>query len=441
MNVFVAPSKIAGSISAPVSKSMFQRAVAAALLSEGESQIIAGPISRDGEVALQVAEALGATIQRPTASAPGNHFRIAGGWPKILATSGELCLGESGLSFRMFAPIAALGSQPFRLSAQGSLLGRPVDMLEEPLRQLGASIASTKGLAPVHLQGPLRGGNIELDASSSSQFLTGLLMALPCCPQDSLIHTKNLKSRPYIDMTLELLAAFGIHIEREGYELFRIPGGQSYQACQYQVEGDYSGAAFLFAAASSAGVASSAGAASYAGEPALTVHNLKPQSAQGDRAFLDALKQAGTAFSWEANALSIWPAALKPFSFDATDCPDLFPPLAALAAACPGTSHLTGVSRLKHKESNRGLTIQSEFKKIGVQIEIDGDIMHVYGGRPIKGGRGSSHNDHRIAMALALLGLISQEGVYIDDAQAIDKSYPGFFDDIQALGAKISKAK
>jgi len=407
-------SDIRGKISAPPSKSIAQRAVIAALLAKGRTTLLNFGKSADCLTALQMAKSLGAELHRYT-----QKVRIDGG---LDYKTYVLNCGESGLAVRAFAPVAALLDHPVRLIGKGSLLKRPVDMIEEALLQLKASCISNDGVLPLTLCGPLRGGRAQIDGSISSQLLTGLLMALPLCEEDSELTVCGLQSRPYIDLTIDLLHSFGITVTHLQYEKFTIPGGQQYQPCTYNIEGDWSGAAMLLVAGAIRGE--------------ITVTNLNPLSQQADRRILEALTLAGAKIEAGSNQVYAARDKIMAFEFDATHCPDLFPPLVALAACCAGVSKIKGAERLKHKESNRAIVLQQELAKLGVNIVIDGDFMLVSATK-IEGGVVDSHQDHRIAMTAAVLGTVSSEPVKISGWQCVTKSYPEFFNDLAAVGGKV----
>jgi 3-phosphoshikimate 1-carboxyvinyltransferase len=247
-------------------------------------------------------------------------------------------------------------------------------------------------------------------------------MALPLCPQDSVLTVANLKSKPYLSMTRSLLKEFGIIIHHDGeLRRFEIPGKQAYHPRTYRVEGDWSGGAFPLVAGAIAG--------------RVKVRGLSDKSLQADRAILEALEKSGARVRSEGNAVTVEQSRLEAFEFDATDCPDLFPPLVALACHCKGRSVIQGTERLRHKESDRALALVREFRKMGAHIRVQGGTMEVTGGR-LKGGEVCSHNDHRIAMACAVAGLGSEKGVAIREWACVAKSYPQFFDDLEALRRK-----
>jgi 3-phosphoshikimate 1-carboxyvinyltransferase len=414
MERIIVPSKLKGEVNAPASKSMTQRAIAAALLAGGESTIINPSYCDDCLAAMSIAVGLGAKVEPGT-----DKMKITG---SSELKEKKLNCGESGLAIRMFSPVAALYKTELTITGTGSLKNRPMSMIEEALKQLGVKCESEKGFLPLTIKGPLKGGTCEIDGSVSSQLLTGLLMALPLAGKDSVVNVNNLKSRPYIDMTLQVLEKFGIKIKNDNYNQFIIPGKQKFKPCSFQVESDWSGGAFLLVAGAINGD--------------IIVKGLHADSRQSDKAILSALDKAGARMSISENSVAIRKSPLKSFEFDATESPDLFPPLASLAAYCKGTSGIKGVSRLIYKESNRALTLAEEFGKLNIKIEISGDYMLVTGSE-VKGAHLSSHDDHRIAMAAAVAGLGASDNVFIKDSQSVSKSYPGFFDDLRRIGASI----
>jgi 3-phosphoshikimate 1-carboxyvinyltransferase len=420
--VSIQPSVIKGEIIAPASKSSMQRACAAALVRKGKSIISNPGTSNDDKAALSIIKNLGADWEFEdgvlTIESEG-----------VKPVTSEINCGESGLSIRMFSPIVALSDQQITINGGGSLATRPMDFFDEVLPQLRVEIDSKDGKLPLKIKGPLRPENITIDGSLSSQFLTGLLMAYAVSDAGGKsITVRNLKSKPYIDLTLKVMEDFGLNVPiNRNYESFYF-AAQSNEATNktinYTVEGDWSGGAFLLVAGAIAGE--------------ITIKGLDVFSTQADKAILQALISSEAKISIEEKQIVIGPAKLKAFHFDATDCPDLFPPLVALAAYCEGTTVIEGVTRLAHKESNRGLTLQEEFKKMGVEIELQNDIMLVKGNSIVKGATTHSHRDHRIAMACAVAGLKGDGETIIEEAEAISKSYPDFYEHIKSLGASVS---
>ncbi len=411
MKTTIHKGHIAGSITAPASKSYAQRAVAAALLAGGETTLTHLDLCNDTRAALDVARRLGASV-----SHEGTTYTIRGGLNPV---STKLNIGESGLATRLFTPIASLCHMPITINGEGSILRRPIEMMEEPLQALGVEVISNGGYLPISVKGPMRGGEIHVDGSLSSQFITGLLMALPLSPNDTVLHVENLKSRPYVDMTIDLAARFGVAIEHNNYEQFYIAGGQHYTPCTYNIEGDWSGASCLLVAGATAG--------------SITIRNLNHISLQADLAIIEALARAGAEIITTNSSVTVHGGPLHAFEFDATDCPDLFPALAALASSCEGTSVLTGTQRLTYKESNRAETIAEVFGRLGIGVDLsEENTMRITGG-PVSSAVVDSHNDHRIAMAAAVAALSSDDSVVIEGADAADKSYPNFWNDLDTL--------
>jgi 3-phosphoshikimate 1-carboxyvinyltransferase len=414
MERYVEPSEIRGNIKAPASKSMTQRAIAAALLADGQSIIHNPSYCDDSLAAMSIAVGLGARVEPQV-----NELKING---SAILKEPKLNCGESGLAIRMFSPIAALYPVEITIVGANSLKKRPMFMIEEALSQLGVKCTSSGGFLPLTIKGPMVGGHCEINGSVSSQLLTGLLMALPLATKDSEVKVNNLKSKPYIDMTIQILKSFGITVENTGYSLFRISGNQKYIPHIYTVEGDWSGGAFLLVAGAINGQVS--------------VSGLRTDSMQSDRSIIKALEKAGAQMIISENQIEISKSELKAFEFDATESPDLFPPLVALASYSDGVSAIKGVSRLIYKESDRAKALKEEFGKMKIKIEINNDLMFVTGGRP-QGARVESHDDHRIAMAIAVSSLGAAGKVIIRDSQCVAKSYPGFFDDLRHLGAVV----
>ncbi|MFT3824582.1 MAG: 3-phosphoshikimate 1-carboxyvinyltransferase [Chitinophagaceae bacterium] len=424
MIVTVQPSTIKGVIQSPASKSSMQRACAVALLANGTSIIRNPGHSNDDLAAQSVITALGATI----AQQADGSLAINGNGVK--PAQDKVNCGESGLGIRMLAPIIAVAHQAITIEGKGSLLNRPMDFFDEVLPQLGIVVTSNHGKLPLTVKGPLKPADIEIDGSLSSQFLTGLLIAYAAAgAQGVSIKVNNLTSKPYIDLTLAVMKHFGVEVENRNYEAFHFPvKAQQFKATTYTVEGDWSGAAFLLVTGAIAGD--------------ITVKGLDVFSTQADKAILQAIMSSGARISVQAEQIEIGPVqTLKPFQFDATECPDLFPPLVALAAYCDGMTVIQGAKRLTHKESNRALTLQEEFGKMGIKIDLQDDLMIVHGGTGVHGATVHSHHDHRIAMACAVAGLKATGATTIEEAQAISKSYPDFYEHIQLLGALVETHK
>ncbi len=411
----VLPSDIGGTLVAPPSKSVMLRVLAASLLGEGLAARITNPsFCEDSMAGLRVIETLGAEVERVS-----GEVIVRGG---LRPRGTVLDCGESGLCLRMFAAVAALTGGEFTLTGRGSLLARPAAGVETTLASLGARCRTRDGHPPLVIRGPLRGGEATVDGRVSSQHLSGLLLALPAAERDSTLHVRDLASRPYVDLTLSLLARFGVRVERDGYSRFHLAGGQRHRVGDFRIEGDWSAAAFLLVAGAVGG--------------RLRVTGLDPASLQADRRVLDALHEAGAGVAEHPDGAEAARGRLRGFRFDATDSPDLFPPLAALACHCEGTTVLRGVNRLRHKESDRAAALAREFSGLGIRVETQGDDLAITGG-PVRGGRAESHGDHRVAMAVAVAAVAARGPVRIEGAEHVGKSYPRFFADLAAAGGRV----
>lgn len=422
MKVSIQSTVLKGVIQAPASKSSMQRACAAALVAKGISEIHNPGHSNDDKAAMDIISRLGAKLEEQATDLL--RFNSEG----IHPVASFIDCGESGLSIRMFTPLVALSDKEITIKGSGSLVTRPMDFFDEILPQLGVKVKTQGGRLPLVIQGPLKPATISVDGSLSSQFLTGLLLAYAAAGASNVsIHVNDLKSRPYIDLTLDVMKRFGLKTpENRDYKEFYFDDSVAVAEAihHYTVEGDWSGGAFLLVAGAIAGP--------------ITVRGLDIASTQADKAIVQALMQANAGIAIDAKEIQLHPSALSAFEFDATDCPDLFPPLVALAAYCKGVTRIKGVSRLAHKESDRGLTLQEEFGKMGVVIHLDGDLMRIEGGKGLKGAVVSSRHDHRIAMACAVAALKATGETSIEHAEAVNKSYPDFYNDLRALGAAVS---
>lgn len=416
MKRLVRSSAVSGTVRAPASKSIAQRVIALAAMANGQSEILNVGSSADCLAAIGVCADLGAKI---------------GGDSELLTVEGGLKLpiaplncGESGLGIRMFSAIAATLNGRVTLVGQGTLKNRPMQIVADALTQQGVECSTASGFLPIQVKGPARGGLVRVDGSLSSQVLSGLLVAAPMASADVTILATNLKSSPYVQLTIDAMRSFGVDVESIGNAEFRVKAGQPYRASRYHVEGDWSGAAFMLVAGAIAGT--------------VEVTSLNPRSTQPDRAIVTALMRSGAHIAAGTNSVFAERATLTGFEFDATHCPDLFPPLVALAAHCQGKTRILGANRLKAKESDRAATLTEEFAKLGINIEVQGNLVVIQGGR-VKSGRVQSHGDHRVAMACSVAALHGNCEVEVDDAEVVQKSYPDFYADLENLtGNKLT---
>lgn len=413
MNKTINPAQIAGEVRLPCSKSYAQRALAASLLCEGETTLSNIELCDDTRYAMDVITGLGAQIRQTN----NTEYTIKGGLNPIADT---INTGESGLATRLFTPIAALYDKSITITGKGTMMRRPIGMMIDPLRNLGVQVA-TDGYLPITVKGPLTGGETTVDAHVSSQFLTGLLMSLPLAQQDTILQVEQPNSLPYLAVTVDLASKFRIRMEHNGFKEFFIPGGQHYAPAKLHIEGDWSCAAFMLVAGAIAGE--------------VTARAMNTLSLQADIAIIEALTKAGAVIITTPNEITVRYRELNGFDFDATQRPDLFPILAVLGANCEGTTRIRGVNRLQYKESNRAEAIYTEFSKLGMRVEFDEDIMVIHGSQ-LSGGTVDSCSDHRIAMAAAIAALTATGPVTITNAQAVTKSYPRFWEDLETLRVK-----
>ena len=413
MKKVIQPGKRFGTIAIPSSKSDGQRALLAAALAKGESKLINLGESKDELAMLSTIKQLGAKTKRTDKTT----LSVIG--IKQFPKEAEINMGESGLGIRLMTSVCAANEGVFMIYGKGSLETRPLTFFEETLPKFNAKISSNNGLIPLEIEGPMHGSEVEMDGSQSSQYISGMMMALPLLKEESRIHVSNLNSLPYLQMTLDTLNKFGIEILQKNYEDFIVRGKQNYIPTTYTIESDWSSASYWL-------VASALGYN-------IKLTGLSMTSLQADKLILDAFEAANCIVEYKDKKIRVNGRNRKPFKFDATHCPDLFPALATFAALSDGKSEIKGVSRLTHKESNRGIVLQEEFANIGVIIILDGDIMHIHGKTSIEGGKVSSHNDHRIAMCFAIAGLFADDQIEISGSEAVSKSYPRFWDDLEKL--------
>ena len=436
----------------PVSKSFAQRAIIAAALADGTSHLRGYTPCGDNEAALQVARNLGAEVD-----VNGNVVTIKG----ISAQSGilnlpELHVGESGLLTRMLIPLMAqLSSGAVKFTGEKTLLGRPLTGAKEIMDAFEATVTSSEVTVipseveessaivrvPLTVKGPLKAGRAEISGKHGSQLISGLLMALPFAEKNSSLVVREPKSIPYMFITLEVLKKFGIKIGNDmlgGPDflasdgdwslctemVFKVKGGQKYKATDIDLEGDWSAAANFLVAGAIFGKTE--------------IQGLDTTSLQADLSIMDILMDAGASLSQldgDRGNITVQRAPLKAFRVDASNCPDLFPIISVLAAFCQGTSRLAGVARLANKESDRAKAILEMMEQMGVQACVEGDEMvieghslaqRLLGDCLLKGGRYTSHHDHRMVMALKVASIGADGPIVIDDEQCVAKSFQQF---------------
>jgi 3-phosphoshikimate 1-carboxyvinyltransferase len=392
------------------SKSHLQRALALSLLANDESILIGCDQSRDVEACKQILRDLGCKIEG------ANTLNIT---PPSLTNleQVEISVGESGLALRMFSSIAKLFAKTVIIHAEGSLLSRPVDSLVESIHKTGIIVKQATSNFPLVLSGEMSTKEIHVDGSFSSQILSGLLISAPLLPHSTTIFVDNLTSKPYIDLTLEVMRDFGVKILNENYERFEIKGNQEYIGRDYQIEGDWSGATNHIVGAAISG--------------RVQLTRLQENSKQADRIILSIIQEYGAHVEWVNGDLIITKAEIrKPITVDLTDNPDLFPILSILACSASGTSSFTGTKRLIHKESNRLETVMELLNVFGVEYTLSENQIDIHGTGKIFGGKINCYNDHRIAMAATVAACFSKIPIELDNPECVKKSYPTFFNDL-----------
>ena len=408
----IQPSRLQGSVTVPPSKSMAHRALLCAGLAAGTTQIQGILPSQDMEATCRALTALGASIARQ-----GSLARVQGVAGRPKAPQGPVDCGESGSTLRFLIPAFALASAPARLTGRGRLPQRPLGPYGAIFHGQGLPFAQDE--TGVSFQGPLAPGDYTLPGDVSSQFISGLLFALPLLPGDSHIRIQPpFESRGYVDMTLQVMDAFGVRASFVDGLTLRVPGNQRFiaPAAPFLVEGDDSQAAFFLTLDAILGDVSVAG--------------LSLRSIQGDRVMGEILARCG-------HVPGQPPRPLAPFVADLGDCPDLGPILMTLGLFCRGESRLLNAGRLRLKERDRGTAMAQELSKLGGQASLAGDEIRIRQSRLRPGPALSSHGDHRIAMALAVAALGARIPADIQGAEAVEKSYPDFWKDLAHLGARV----
>ena len=424
MRVRITPSPLTGEITAPPSKSYTHRAVILASLAAGESVIENPLLSDDTMYTINACRCLGADI-----ALESNRLRVTGtgGQIRVATSKNKVFAGNSGSTIRMVAPLAALSQARVVFDGDDRLRQRPIGDLLSAFEGLGVYARSlgTNGYPPIEIQGGnFSGGEITINGQVSSQHISGLLMIAPCTENGLKIRiSQGLRSRPYIDVTLDVMRDFGVETVNHDYAELLVKGGQKYKARHYHIEGDYSSAAYFLAAGT------------IGGKP-VTVKNLKAGSAQGDIYLLNILSQMGCSIEYQKEQVKISRRnELKGITVDMGDYPDIVQTVAAVAAYAHGKTEITNIGHLKFKETDRLGDTAAELGKMGIKINVTDDTMLVYGGKP-KGTEIEAHHDHRMVMSLAVAALFAGGDSIINGAEAITKSYPQFFADLAKLGAK-----
>ena len=421
----IKPSKLTGRVLVPPSKSMVHRAVICAFLSEGTSEISNVELSNDIIATCSAVEALGAEIDILDNGIPGRKKLIITGNGMVKVKKSRINCMESGTTARFIMPISRLSSEQIIIDGENKLVERPFDVFFDIFKSHGISFEANNNKLPITLKGKLKPGTFEIRGDVSSQFISGLLLALPLLPGDSEIKiTTSLESAGYIDMTLQMQKLFGINIQfnREENKLF-IPGWQKYTPCRYEAEGDWSQAAFWLAAGALTGP--------------VEILGLNPESIQGDRVIESIMQRMGINLIWKDGVVTAERKKLKSIDIDVSQCPDLVPILAVLFSVGEGKAKIFNAARLRLKECDRLNAVTVELKALGADISEGDDFLNINGVNKLKGGRVYDWNDHRIVMAAAVAASVCEKNVIIEGYEAVNKSYPTFWDHYKDLGGEV----
>ena len=416
------PARIGGTVSAPPSKSMAHRAVLCSALAKGTSHIENLEFSKDISATLAAAGQLCARVE----SGPADV--LVEGLGHFRPVFGPVDCCESGSTLRFLIPLASLTGQSITFVGRGRLMERPQSVYETLYREQNLHFEQANGQLTV--AGSLRSGEYTLAGNVSSQFISGLLFALPLLAGDSTLHLiPPVESRSYIEMTRAAQAAFGVTSHWLDDTTLCIPGGQQYHPRDYIVEGDYSQAAFLAVLGAVKG--------------GITLTGLAAGTLQGDAAILDILRRCGAKFTRTEAGLVFEQAPLHGVDIDLADCPDLGPVLMVLGLLCEGTTVIRNAERLRIKESDRIAAMEAELRACGGVLSSEGGTITVQGCKPrlhAPADTLSGHNDHRVVMSLTVLALAADIPLAINEAEAVQKSWPHFFDALKPLGVEVHYA-
>lgn len=415
-------SQLTGRIAVPGSKSHTIRAVVAALLAEGTSEIHAPLYSADTRSALAAAEALGAGVEETP-----ELWKITGCGKNFTPDSDVIDLGNSGTTMRIMTAVSALGNRKISFDGDSSLRTRIMAGELSALSALGAVCASTNGFAPLSVTGPLQGGTAKVDGTTS-QYLTALLMALVMAEKDSILTLDFLNEADYVRITLDWLKRCGISVKYTGDLLhFEIPGNQHYQRFSRVIPADFSTAAFPLAAGVVAG-------------KEVRIANLDFDDLQGDKRVFDYVRMMDGNISIDKNEVIVRKSMLKGGTFDLNATPDALPVMAVLGCYAQGETHLVNVPQARLKECDRIACMTGELRKMGAEIEELEDGMIIHGGTTLRGTLTESYGDHRIAMALTVAALGAEGKTFIKDGECCQVTYPAFADDFTGLGVSIKES-
>lgn len=428
MKVKIKPSILSGEIVIPPSKSYSHRAIISAALANGEkkSKINNLKFSVDIETTVKIMENWGAKITKKESS-----LEVIGNDGKIVPKKNYIQCNESGSTIRFLIPVGLTSENELIFDGKGKLIDRPLDSYYKIFDDQGIKYEMSEDKLPLKVNGKLKAGNYEIDGNISSQFITGLLYALPLLDGDStIVINKNLESKGYVDLTLEILKLSGIKIKNNDYKSFEIKGNQEYKYFDYTVEGDYSQVAFWIVA----------GIISANKDNEIKCLHLNKYSLQGDKAIIEIVQKMGAKLEIFDDYVIVKPSKTKGTIIDVSQCPDIAPILTVLGALSEGETKIINAERLRIKESDRIISIKTELNKLGAEVEEVGDSLVIQGVNTFEGGvEVSAWNDHRIAMSLAIASIRCKNEIVIDEAESVKKSYPHFWDDFEKMGGQIEK--
>lgn len=417
MNVIIKPGKLSGDVIIPPSKSLSHRAIIAAALAKGKSVISNVLYSKDIKATIGAMRACGAQITEYK-----DHLEIIGS--DVKRVENIIDANESGSTIRFMIPIALACDAPITFTGKNHLCKRPLDTFFEIFDNQGIEYSRGEDYLPLKVNGGLKPGEFNIRGDISSQFITGLLYALPMLNGDSVINiTTNLESKGYVDLTLDMLNRFGVQIENIEYKSFKIKGNQSYKPADYTIEGDFSQSAFFL-------VADTLGAD-------IMLHAMNKDSHQGDKKIIQDILDLGGKITFDDDKLKAYPVQTKGCVIDFAQSPDLGPALTVLAALSSGVTEFVNAARLRIKECDRITCMKDELTKLGANIEENPDGMVITGVDKLIGGVVDSHNDHRVAMAIAMASLKATGDIKILNAACVSKSYPNFWEVFESIGGNV----
>lgn len=427
MKVKIKPKKLGGTIPIPPSKSYSHRAIIAAALATSNkdkevSRIDNLKYSVDITTTTEIMENWGANIEI------GEDFEIIKGNSGIVNPKDEYTqCNESGSTIRFLIPIGLSSNNKIVFDGKGKLVERPLDSYYKIFDEQGIKYSNNNGWLPLNVDGQLKPGKYEIEGNISSQYITGLLYALPLLNGDSELKiNKTLESKGYIDLTLEILEMSGIKVVNNNYKSFFIKGNQKYNPFDYVIEGDYSQVAFWIVAG-------------ILGSEIKCLH-VKKDSLQGDREIIEIVQRMGANVEIFDDYIIVKPSQTYGTVIDISQCPDIGPILTVLAALSKGETKIINAERLRIKESDRITSIKTELNKLGANVEEVGDSLVINGVERLTGSTElSAWNDHRIAMSLAIASIKCDGEIVIDEAESVKKSYPHFWEDFKKMGGDVEK--